>query len=83
VLGGCVVASTGMMLRRVEYLVESSAPGSQGVAIPQGPRARVESPTAGLRELHRRRLQVADFDDQVLLDRATIFVCGPAGSWPT
>jgi len=33
----------------------------------------------GLREVHRRRLGAADFDGHALLDRATVFVCGPEG----
>ena len=33
----------------------------------------------GSRELHRRRLRAADFDDVAMLDRATVFVCGPDG----
>lgn len=29
------------------------------------------------REIHGRRVRASDFDDQALLDRATVFVCGP------
>ena len=42
-------------------------------------KAAVDRPPVGVRELHRRRVRASDFDDQDLLDRATVFVCGPDG----
>jgi ferredoxin-NADP reductase len=39
----------------------------------------IAPPTTHLREVHRRRLRAADFDGLELLDRATVFVCGPEG----
>lgn len=33
----------------------------------------------GGREIARRRVRASDFDDEALLDRATVFVCGPEG----
>ncbi len=40
-------------------------------------KSRVETPTVGLRQFHRRRLRASDFDEPTGLDRATVFVCGP------
>ena len=42
-------------------------------------KAPVESPAVGVRRFHRRRLRAADFDDVAMLERATVFVCGPEG----
>ena len=39
----------------------------------------IASPATHLREVHRRRLRAADFAGLELLDRATVFVCGPEG----
>jgi ferredoxin-NADP reductase len=41
--------------------------------------ALAEPPAVALRRFHRRRLRAADFDDVPMLDRATVFVCGPDG----
>jgi ferredoxin-NADP reductase len=41
--------------------------------------APVERPAVDLRRYMGRRLRAADFDDVPLLDRATVFLCGPDG----
>lgn len=41
--------------------------------------AAVQSPAIDLRRHHGRRLRAADFDDAPILDRATVFICGPDG----